>query len=438
MKLKYIAIPLLAVTVLASCNRDEGDLFKKSAAQRAVEAIENANAILPVPENGWEMVYFPNTENTTTSRGYILIVKFSTDGRVSVTAKNSLTTNNAIVTDDNSTWKLISDYGPLLSFDTYNKVLHAWADPQDDGDGYLGDYEFLILKASADKVVLKGKKHGAYSVLRPLKTSDIAAHFAACEQMQTDLFSNANIVSLQQGNNEYDLYNGINGIFRLANHGEALNNETAAHYGFCATSDGIILNYGFGDDKNERIFTLKDNQLVGDSGSVISAGNLNYIFKTYITGGRGWTEDLKRLEGPVADKEQAFIKALQIITNDATKAAVNTISIGYSESANMYQGAYFVRVRFTYKNGKKTTTENADFEVSLKQNADNVEIAYVKPMSQNAETWIAAAPSLQELVNTFTGTFTVQPDPEYGFNSAMGSILEGNGVKHYIKGATIR
>ncbi len=438
MKLKYIAISLLALTLFASCNRDEESLFEKSAAQRAVEAIDNANAVLTAPENGWEMVYFPNTENTTTSRGYVLIVKFKMDGSVSVTAKNSLTTNNVIVTDSNSTWTLISDYGPLLSFDTYNSVLHAWSDPQTDGDGYLGDYEFLILKASADKVILKGKKHSAYSVLRPLKTVDIAAHYAACEQMQSSLFKNANIVSLQQGNKVYDLYNGTNGIFRLTNHGETYSAETASHYGFCATTDGIVLNYGFEDEKNERIFTYKDNQLVGENGSVINAGNLNYIFKTYIANGRGWTEDVKKAESPVSDKIEAFVEALKTISGDATKASVLSLGIGYSESANLYQGAYFVRVRFQYKNGSKTTTENADFEITIAQNESSVDIAYVQPMTTNAKNWSTAAPSLLEVVNTFVGTFTVQPNPDNVFNSAVGSILEGDGVRHYIQGATVK
>ena len=46
--------------------------------------------------------------------------------------------------------------------------MHAWADPQKDGDGYLGDYEFLILEATPQKVRLKGKKHEAYCEMYPM------------------------------------------------------------------------------------------------------------------------------------------------------------------------------------------------------------------------------------------------------------------------------
>lgn len=438
MKTKYIAIAVLALTTLVSCNRDEDNLFEKSAAQRAQEAITNAQTILPAPENGWEMVYFPNKEDMSSSRGYILIVKFSSDGSVSVTAKNSLTTNKEIVTDAGSTWKLISDYGPLLSFDTYNKVLHAWSDPQSDGDGYLGDYEFLILKATPEIVVLKGKKHSAYSVLRPMKTADIAAHYAACEKMQSDLFGNGNIVTLQQGNKTYTLYNGASGIFRMENFGEALDLETAEHFPMCATADGIVVSYGFGDNANERVYMFTNNQLVGECGSVIGAGNMNQSFTAYISDSKGWSADMSLTTGEIESKVSAFVADLQTLSKDKTKAAVSSLMIGYSSSANMYQGAYYVRVRFQYKDGSKTKTENADFEVTLVTSDSNVEITYIKPMTDNAMAWANATPSIEELAKMLCGTFTATPAAGHEFNAATGLNLNGNNSQFYLKSATIR
>ena len=155
--MKKIIFILLAAVVLMGCNRDEKSLFDKSAAERAEEAITNGNNYLVTAEHGWEMLYFANTE----SRGYHMLITFKKNGQAIITAKNTLTTKDKIVTDTESTWELISDYGPVLSFNTYNTVLHAWSDPQNDGDGYLGDYEFLILSSSADEIQLKGKKHSA-------------------------------------------------------------------------------------------------------------------------------------------------------------------------------------------------------------------------------------------------------------------------------------
>lgn len=164
MKAKYIVLVLALASVFSACNRDEKNLFDDQAAVRAQKALDNAFDILTAPANGWEMLYFPNTY----SAGYSVIVKFNANGKVLAATRNPQTTKGVYKTDDNSTWKVISDYGPILTFDTYNNILHAWADPQSDGDGYLGDYEFLILHADANYVKLKGKKHGAYCILYPL------------------------------------------------------------------------------------------------------------------------------------------------------------------------------------------------------------------------------------------------------------------------------
>lgn len=164
MKAKYIVLVIALASVFSACNRDEKNLFDDQAAVRAQKALDNAFDILTAPANGWEMLYFPNTY----SAGYSVIVKFNTNGKVLAATRNPQTTKGVYKTDDNSTWKVISDYGPILTFDTYNNVIHAWADPQSDGDGYLGDYEFLILHADANYVKLKGKKHSAYCILYPL------------------------------------------------------------------------------------------------------------------------------------------------------------------------------------------------------------------------------------------------------------------------------
>jgi len=163
MKTKLLYI-LVAGLVLTGCNRDEKNLFDENADTRLNKALSTAETSFVNAANGWEMLYFPNAE----SCGYNILVKFNPNGSATVAACNPLTTGDRYVEDANSTWVVKADYGPLLSFDTYNKVLHAWADPQTDGDGYLGDYEFLILNASQESARLKGKKHEAYSQMIPL------------------------------------------------------------------------------------------------------------------------------------------------------------------------------------------------------------------------------------------------------------------------------
>ena len=59
----------------------------------------------------------------------------------------------------------------MLSFDTYNYLVHYFGQPQgsmaDDPNGTLGgDYEFVISDATADRIELKGKKYGNRIVMK--------------------------------------------------------------------------------------------------------------------------------------------------------------------------------------------------------------------------------------------------------------------------------
>lgn len=164
MKTKHILFVIATALVFIGCSRDEESLFDSSASERLKTYLTNAENTLVAPVNGWEMLYFPNTE----SAGYPVLLKFTENGQVKAASCNPQTTRNKYKEDMKSTWAIKADYGPILTFDTYNDVMHAWADPQTDGDGFLGDYEFLILEANEKQIRLKGKKHEAYVEMYPM------------------------------------------------------------------------------------------------------------------------------------------------------------------------------------------------------------------------------------------------------------------------------
>lgn len=55
-------------------------------------------------------------------------------------------------------YTLKHENGILLSFDTYNRIFHQFSDPQSDGIGFGGDYEFYVMEHTSDHIVLKGKR----------------------------------------------------------------------------------------------------------------------------------------------------------------------------------------------------------------------------------------------------------------------------------------
>ena len=421
MKAKYLVIIGLLAVTFAACSRDEESLFEKPAAIRAQEAIDNAFDVLTSAENGWEMAYFPNLE--ASAKGYNMVLKFNKNGNVSATAKNSVTTANKILTDTASTWAVKSDYGPILTFDTYNDVFHAFSDPQENGAGHLGDYEFLILKATPELVLLKGKKHSAYTVMRPMKNTDLPAYFAACEKMQTKLFGNNNIVTLTQGNEKMYLYKGADGQFQSAAYGSALVAEDATYHPLCATEDGIIVSTGFGEDVHDHIFYYDSikGELKSDKGAIMNAGNLNVLFGAYFTDNAfGWA---------VEPAGQASVDELLAAVNKAmknTSAKMKVMGYGYKQSLNMYEGGYFILINFSYKQGSKTQEKKLVWTIDLTQDENGITVANAVPYDKNTETFLGQIPAAQAVADLMLGSFSAKPLEGNLFNAAAGMVLVGD------------
>ena len=419
---KYIFIGIAIASMLCACSRDEESFFEQSAAERTQGALDNANAVLMGAPNGWDMIYFANTE----SRGFNLIVKFDPNGRVYATAKNSQTTGNKLLTDSTSTWAVKSDYGPILTFDTFNEVLHAWADPQGDGDGFLGDYEFLILRADSDRVVLKGKKHSAYTIMRPMPEMDANEYYAGCSKTLNDYFGNGNILTLHQDGERFYVHNGSTGIFNIVPYGEKAETEDPKMYPICATLDGFIMSYGF-NKKNERLFLYEGDKFVGEEGSILDAGNLADLFVNYIEVNKGWTTNLTQSTGVFTEALAAFETQLKTVSKD-NKAKVNSVAYTYSDTIFHYQGSHILRIKFEYKNGSQKTIITADYAIDVTKNDGRVTLTFNKPANASGETWYnqEQVSELKSLINAALGTFTFALDNPINPTKSMSMTNEGS------------
>lgn len=157
----------LAVIFYSSCTPEEDDLFEKSSAQRIEEAIKMDTEVLTSAPNGWLMEYYPSS--TQEYGGYTVLVSFSKDGKVTVASDVFNPDKTAT-----STYILKQSAGVILSFDTYNEVMHFFSDPANpagigiNGKGMEGDFEFNIMEVTAEKVVLKGRKTGNKIIMTPL------------------------------------------------------------------------------------------------------------------------------------------------------------------------------------------------------------------------------------------------------------------------------
>jgi len=170
-KIYNILFALLSIVALASCSNDVDEVFGKSSAERANEAMAEYKNVLCSAENGWLMKYYPK-ENTPYG-GFSILTKFDSNGNVTAMSDALGSQEKA-----SSHYKLEQSSGIILSFDEYNDVIHYFSDPVnpdgngDNGKGMEGDLEFRVLSASADSVVMLGKKHNAKIVMTPLAANE--------------------------------------------------------------------------------------------------------------------------------------------------------------------------------------------------------------------------------------------------------------------------
>ena len=183
MKTIYRSLPHVLVSccftatlaVLTSCSNDVDNVFGESAAERMADRQNAYYATLEGQQQGWALDYYPADGSMG---GVAYTVRFA-NGEATIACeqavKNPVTnTTYPVGTEWTSLYRITEEAGVLLTFDTYNPLFHYWSQPsQGHAKGYESDYEFTFLSASADSVVLRGKKHGMLLRMYPLQESAI-------------------------------------------------------------------------------------------------------------------------------------------------------------------------------------------------------------------------------------------------------------------------
>ena len=202
---------------LIGCVGEEADVFDKSATERLDEISGIYTQRLASSEGGWIMEYYPqNSTEEAVGYGYLIACKFDKNHEVTCGAKNAYTYNN--YEEAKSVWEIITDDGPVLSFNSRNDVMHIFSQPldipgtEDDelGRGFEGDYEFIItdLEEGAEHAMLKGKKRGTYNRITRLPAgTDYAAYIDDVDAFIRTMFplEGANELRLHIGSNDYNV-----------------------------------------------------------------------------------------------------------------------------------------------------------------------------------------------------------------------------------------
>ena len=177
-KIRYTISIALAVLCLTSCLKDQEDYFEQSASQRLQTTISRVRQLLCSSPYGWELEYYPHSQ--LAYGGIVYTIRFDS---------LQATVGCSLIPDSTATtyYRIVGDNGPVLTFDTYNPLIHYFSTPSaTEYQGKGGEFELVIGEMTDDMITLYGKKTRNTMYLRRLtaspdeyarQTIDIYDHF---------------------------------------------------------------------------------------------------------------------------------------------------------------------------------------------------------------------------------------------------------------------
>lgn len=233
--LSYLLIALPAL-LLQSCLHDQEDKFSEASSLRLQEAIETAHKALYTNQTQWVLDYYPKAGQYY--GGYSMVLKFDEE---KVTAwrlkeeEEKTAADPSIIVKDESSYSMTNNYGPVLTFDTYNNAIHYFSTPRGNSSWYQameGDFEFVVDSVGQDKIKLHGKRSQNTMYLRALTEEPVEYLTKAAAMYDDFIYSTSSFVNNgQEVPVQFDL------DYRKVVMNPGKDNESSV--AFCFTSDGL-------------------------------------------------------------------------------------------------------------------------------------------------------------------------------------------------------
>ena len=413
---------LASVFMLTACVSEEDDIFDKSAAERLNEISGiYVNRLCDSP-GGWVMEYYPYTDNEdmNTGVGYLIMNRFHDNQSVYSLMKNKAT-NNAVM-NDSSAWEVITDMGPVLTFNTYNKCFGRFTDPYDDyiltpgryddesGKGLQGDYEFVMVDVpeGGDHIMLKGKKRGVYQRLTRVPVGTDFETYIDDMKKFTDSYFQAKArweYRITDNGKTYMIDRMNEGRPRIYPEGKDstaygwyspylityYNNQYHLRFKDTVMVDGVQMEQEYAYDAVADKFVgvkNKANTIEGEVPAVFFSENLN-------------KESTRRWEMSKADADLSDdVKTIRTgITNEfkAIGCTFNSINFAVKDQQVV------LRVQFR----QKTSSYTWYYYFTMEQEGDNVTLKYTQGADEVSTENLDNVPSLKTLLEALSQTFVI-------------------------------
>lgn len=431
-KLHSISLLFLSALAFTACVNEEDDLFSESAAARLNAAESRYTDILTASPGGWTMEYYP-TQDTLgfKGKGYLLLANFKKDGTVRVGMWNAFSGNS--YKEDTSLWDIITDNGPVLSFNTYNECLHAFCDPHDlpasiqgvsaddkedvTGLGAEGDYEFVLtdVKADVDVITVKGKKRGSYVRMckMPEDFENYETYFLALKSGEVLLFPSdaVNKTYLTVGGRRYVMSDFSTGIISLyPEDGDPITDTKYYAFVFTHYNDKFHLRFRkpivneeasvqeFEWDADQAFFVDADG-----SDATLKGPDPTDFFLSWPTTAVSYNWQLNSSESGMSTSFRSVYTALETeLKNSASKYTITQLSFKKAEDALKLQ------IDLSYKRTNRSYTASLEFGFNAVKTESGLALSYTSPLNQAAENMFASISSFPAFLNMLSDTYQVR------------------------------
>ncbi|MCI6748179.1 MAG: DUF4302 domain-containing protein [Bacteroidales bacterium] len=415
-KFSAIAAVLMSAS-LASCNHEEADIFDQSAAHRTEEARKMYKDILLDKGGKWQMEYFTTEEE----HGYVYLFTFRNDGTVTISGNNEyiskLTDIDAAYPtfgSETSLWTILSDNGPVLSFNSYNPIFHLFADPEDipdterdeQGYGHSGDYEFDLMKYSNDTIYLEGKKNGADIIMTRIAPETDDETYLNEVVALADSFFNAKIPAVYvnlPGGYRHVVLDGATQLPKFyPETGDYITeyvgrNAIITHDGFTLGKPLTLRDSIDGNDYTiQHFIRQQDGSLLctDDNRITITADALNKVLADERL---SWRFDGAKSTGELGDLFKSLNSAFKAF-NGSTILYFNMGTTVYSNEK--YTNMFFIRLKLKAAGRYLNITLKYSLELT-----GNDEVKFVfGEMDKNMATYVDKVPALKALLEKLANT----------------------------------
>lgn len=194
--------------VFTGCVKEPEDVFGQNSSERMDGYLQKTFQTLLNNKKSWMMRYYPSAD--LEFGGYTIFALFKSENEVTLTSDINI---NKIT----SSYAVLAESGPLLTFNSYNKVLHQFSEPGKDNSGHIGaddtgmkgDFEFVILDVTDKKITLKGKRSKNIIVMEAIPDDKALDEIAGEYQNASKAFKMFNEFKVVTAKGEKKLTRGL-------------------------------------------------------------------------------------------------------------------------------------------------------------------------------------------------------------------------------------